>query len=230
MPPPTGAISLCDMCGGYMQGNGKGYCANSRSRPLICAGDSGQTCLLCGTVKGGRTGCWARGCRAPTTPAEEREVRNRSSNVRSKHRQKARGEEAELFRELAAERRAREAAALRSGALRNCLRVPGPKAAKQVRWRLAGPAPCPKPVTKKRLAASVRAPLFWEAAGETADCDSCGRRCTLCADGDLVPVPGSSMFARIEVMCAKCAEDSLRKRHKHSQSLRGKAQAITGPA
>ena len=175
MPPPTGAIGLCDMCGGYMQGNGKGYCANSRSRPLIRAGDSGQTCLLCGTVKGGRTGCWARGCRAPTTPAEEREVRNRSSNVRSKHRQKARGEEAELFRELAAERRAREAAALRSGALRNCLRVPGPKAAKQVRWRLAGPAPCPKPVTKKRLAASVRAPLFWEAAGETADCDSCAR-------------------------------------------------------
>ena len=217
MPPPTGVIGYCDMCGGYKMGNGSGYCANSRSRPLICAGDSGQTCLLCGALKGGQTGCWARGCRAPTTPAEEREVRNRSSNLRPKHRKKAREEEAELFKELAAERRAWEAAALRSGPLRNCLRAPGPRPAKQVSWRLAGlePDPYNKPLTLKKLPASVRGPLFWEAPGKTADCDACGRRCTLYKDGDLAPVSGSSRFALLEVLCAKCAEDLLRRCQKY---------------
>ena len=208
MPPATGVIGRCDMCGGYKMGNGKGYCANSRSRPLICAGDSGQTCLLCGALKGGRTGCWARGCRAPTTPAEERAVRNRSSNLRPRHRKKAQEEEAELFKELAAERRAWEAAALRSGPLRNCLRAPGLGPAKQVGWRLAGPAPYCKKLTEKQLPASVRAPLFWEAPGRTADCDACGSRCTLYTDGGLAPVLGASRFARFEVLCAKCTEDA----------------------
>ena len=218
MPPATGALGRCDMRGGYKQGNGKGYCANSRSRPLICAGDSGQTCLLCGVLKGGRKGCWARGCRAPTTPAEELEVRNRSSNVRPKHRKKAQEEEAELCAELAAERRAWEAAAVRSGPLRTCLRGPGLGPAKQVSWRLTGPAPYSKQLTTKPLPAPVRAFLFWEAPGRTADCDACGSLCALYTEGGFAPVPGLSRFALSEILCAKCAQDSQSRCQKYFKS------------
>ena len=220
MPPPTGDIGRCDMRGGYKMGNGHGYCANSRSRPLICAGDSGQTCLLCGALKGGRNGCWARGCRAPTTPAEEREVRNRSSNVRPKHRKKAQEEEAEILKEVAAERRGWEAAALRSGPLRTCLRAPGlGPPVERVRWDLDAPAPYKKKLTEKRLPASVRAPLFWEAPGYTADCDACGSRFALGKEGGFAPVSGLSMFALSEVFCAKCAQDSHPRRQKYFTAL-----------
>ena len=85
-------------------------------------------------------------------------------------------------------------------------------------WRLTAPPPYNKVLTKKRLPAAVRAPLFWEAPGTAADGDACGKRCALYEDGDLVRISGSSRFARFEVLCAKCAEDSLRSRQ-HYVSL-----------
>ena len=116
-----------------MQGNGKGYCANSRSRPLLCQGDSGQTCLLCGRIKGGERGCWARGCRSGEAPESltEHALRNRVSNVRAAQRESARKHNAErLAREAqeAADLQKKAGEAQRAG-LRSCLRAPGLKRA-----------------------------------------------------------------------------------------------------
>ena len=193
--------------------NGVGDCANSRYKPYICAGNSAQTCLLCGRVKGGDKGCWARGCLrnggAPET-LSERELHNRTSNIRARHRERAQTEQAQAEERLNQERRAQAAAAEARG-LKNCLRLPGapgPKQAQQVSWRLSGPAPYKRPLTKKRLPTSVRGPLFWEQPGKTANCDCCGVLCALYEDGHLEAMPGSSLFARCEVLCQKCAQDT----------------------
>ena len=191
-----------------MMGNGKGYCANSRSRPLICPGASGQTCLLCGRLKGGPNGCWARGCQAPTSEAE---LHNRSSNIRPRAREKAREHEAELGRQLAAERRAWEAAAMAAGKGRSCLKATDrPRTAKQVSWSLGpGPLGAKKPLTQKRLQPDAkRQRLFWDNPGATAECDGCGRRCDD-PNRCLTPEEGRSRFALSEVLCPECAKDQV---------------------
>ena len=116
---------------------------------------------------------------------------------------------------MAAERRAWEAAAVRFGPLRTCLRAPGLRPVKQVRWRLVAPAPYQKELTLKQLPASVRAFLFWEKPGHTADCDACGVRFALGTEGGFVAVAGLSEFAWPEVFCAKCAQDSHPRRQKY---------------
>ena len=221
------------MCGGYRQGNGKGYCANSRKSPLLCCGDSGQTCLLCGRVKGGERGCWARGC-ASGEAAEtltEAALRNRASNVRSSHRERARqhngerlAKEAEDAREL---RSQRDLAAARG--LRTCLRAePGLRegervsSPKRVSWSAPYP-PSGRPLTEKPYgSAQLRQTLWWPGAGETAECDGCGRSCPLRNGpqderGQFQVLAGRSKFALATVLCPKCRKDGGAKKKKHKR-------------
>ena len=211
------------MCGGYRQGNGKGYCANSRKSPLLCAGDSGQTCLLCGRVKGGDRGCWARGCfwgEAAETLTEAA-LRNRASNVRSSHRVRARKQNAErLVKEAkeAGELRSQRDLAAASG-LRSCLRAPGKRArAEEVQWRSDEPVQPPPHKTAtssvtKRLygSAGLRQVLWWPDVGENVECDGCGQRCPWKGPrderGDFQKVGERSKFARERILCPKCRKD-----------------------
>ena len=214
MPAATGVLGVCDMCGGYMQGNGKGYCANSRSRPLICQGDSGQTRLLCGRVKGGERGCWGRGCRSGEAPESvtEAALRNRASNVRSAHRKLARdwnkarllseAQEAEAFRKQG-EESAR-------GGLRSCLRRPGQKRELEEKRVLWGQAPCRRYTTastkvpKKAYGTQeLRNTLWWAEAGKKVECEGCGGRFDR-DDAPLQPEPGRSQFCSTAAFCEQC--------------------------
>ena len=215
MPPSRGVIGRCDACGGYKMGNGKGHCANSRGRPFICAGGSGRANLLCGTVKGGGRAVEPA---AAGLPRLLRKSAGRATAIPISTRStatKPRGWRQHFSKEMAAERRALEAAALRSGPLRNSLRALALGPAKQVRWRLAGPAPCNNSLTERQCPASGQDFFWWEAVGRTADAVVCGSRCALCAT-DLAPVLSSSRFARLEVLRAKRSEDSQPRRQTHS--------------
>ena len=211
-----------------MQGNGKGYCANSRRSPLLCGGDSGQTCLLCGRVKGGERGCWARGCRSGEAPESltEAALRNRISNVRTSQRAAARKQNAAR---LAGE--AQEAQALRlkgdavaAKGLRSCLRkgkrglpearsvcwgmMPAPKAARVIAQRLPFGEDFLQPATaavpkKPYGTRELRQSLWWQGAGATVECEGCGARSPR-ADVPLQREPGRSVFCRTVGLCEKC--------------------------
>ena len=193
--------------------NGVGYCANSRYRPYICAGNSAQTCCLCGRAKGGFNGCWARGCLRNNGGAPEtlsaKQLRNRMSNIRPRHRERAQEQQAQLDALLNQERQALEAAAEARG-LKPCLRATtGRKeGASARRARLECDPPSGRPLKRVKLPADVREPLLWDKPGEQADCDNCGCSCDPNAPGALQRLPGRSRFACEEVLCPVCAKDA----------------------
>ena len=205
-------LGRCDKCGGWLMANGVGYCANSRYRPFICAGNAASTCALCGRLKGGAKGCWARGCLRNGGEPEAltaSQLRNRISNIRPRQRERAQREEERREAMLSQERRAQAAAAEARG-LKTCLRTETGRRegapTKRVSWAAPYP-PSGRPLGALVVPASVREPLFWEKPGSQADCDNCGCSCDPWADGAFPLVPGGSRFVRTEVFCQVCAKD-----------------------
>ena len=218
MAPARGLLGRCDGCGGWLMANGVGYCANSRYRPYICAGNSAQTCLLCGRVKGGAKGCWARGCLRnggePETLSENQR-RNRISNVRPRARERAQEEEAQMRERLAQERRAKAEAAEAEG-LKSCLRQPVAPAAQpspRVSWCISGPQPMwtkggEAAVRRKRhFEEWERSALWAQEAGSVVACERCESVAPL-MEGGFRCEAGQSRFSAAVWWCAACWRDA----------------------
>ena len=218
MAPARGLLGRCDGCGGWLMANGVRYCASSRYRPYICAGNSAQTCLLCGRVKGGAKGCWARGCLRNGGEPEtvtEKQLRNRISNVRPRARERAQEEEAQMRERLAQERRAAAEAAEAEG-LKSCLRQPGAPATRspaKVSWHTSGPQPVWQEggealVKRKRYFEEGLLRILWvEEAGSRVACDRCESVAPL-NEGGLVAEKGGSRFSATVWWCAACWKDA----------------------
>ena len=222
MAPARGLLGRCDGCGGWLMANGVGYCANSRYRPYICAGNSAQTCLLCGRVKGGAKGCWGRGCLRNGGEPEtltEKQLRNRISNVRPRARERAQEEEAQKRERLAQERRAAAEAAEAKG-LKSCFRQPGAPAAQplpKVRWGTSGPQPVwlgrgggggEAAVRRKRYFEEWELSILWaQEAGSMVACDRCESVAPR-EEGGFRREEGQSHFSVTVWWCAACWKDA----------------------